>query len=272
MPGCFLRESVVAYNPSSIFSATSNTAWGLVMKKLLVPLLFSLPFVSLAADYQSTLLVQTGKLRESDLIVRTVSDLESNRICLAFYVRTTGTSPMISCYDVTSGFRSKIAQVGHYKEGKMVIRKIKDSVNDVSCLVAYVTVAGTSPSIQCYKSNVTAGKFRTSDAIISNGHLREGDLDVHKIIDSDSGQACVIAYVDTEGTSPSMQCYGSVASGKGGLVQSGQMREGDLIVRKINDQANHKECLITYVSTQGTSPHIYCAEQYASMSSTPPKK
>ncbi|MEN8762330.1 MAG: hypothetical protein ABF290_07830, partial [Thiogranum sp.] len=133
------------------------------MKKLLALMLFSLPFITLAADYQSTLLVQTGKLRESDLIVRTISDLESNRICLAFYVRTTGTSPMISCYDVKSGFRSKIDQVGHYKEGKMVIRKIKDSVNDVSCLVSYVTVAVTSPSIQCYKSNVTAGKFRTSD-------------------------------------------------------------------------------------------------------------
>ena len=231
------------------------------MKKLLVLLLFSLPFASLAADYQSTLLVQTGKLRESDLIIRTISDLESNRICLAFYVRTTGTSPMISCYDVKSGFRSKIDQVGHYKEGKMVIRKIKDSINGVACLVTYVTVAGTSPSIQCYKS-ATAGKFRTSDAIISNGHLREGDLDVHKIIDPDSGQACVIAYVDTEGTSPSLQCYGSVAGGKGGLVQSSQMREGDLIVRKVNDQANRRECLITYVSTQGTSPHIYCAEQY----------
>jgi hypothetical protein len=152
----------------------------------------------------------------------------------------------------------------------MVIRKIKDSVNDVSCLVTYVMVAGTSPSIQCYKS-ATAAKFRTSDAIVSNGHLREGDLDVHKIIDSDSGQACVIAYVDTEGTSPSLQCYSSIAGGKGGLVQSGQMREGDLIVRKVNDQANHKECLITYVSTKGTSPHIYCAEQYASASSMPKK-
>jgi hypothetical protein len=238
------------------------------MKKLLVLLLSSLPFVALAAEYQSTLLVQTGKLRESDLIVRTISDLESNRICLAFYVRTSGTSPMISCYDVKSGFRSKINQVGHYKEGKMVIRKIKDSVNDVSCLVTYVMVAGTSPSIQCYTSNKGAAKFRTSDAIVSNGHLREGDLDVHKIIDPDSGQACVIAYVDTEGTSPSVQCYRSVAGGKGGLVQSHQLREGDLIVRKVSDQANRKECLITYVSTEGTSPHIYCAEQYATASAS----
>ncbi len=239
------------------------------MKKLLIVFLSSLPFVALAADYQSTLLVQTGKLRESDLIVRTISDLESNRICLAFYVRTGGTSPMISCYDVKSGFRSKINQVGHYKEGKMVIRKIKDAVNDVSCLVSYVMVAGTSPSIQCYTSKATA-QFRTSDAIVSNGHLREGDLDVHKIIDPDSGQACVIAYVDTEGTSPSVACYASIAGGKGGLVQSSQMREGDLIVRKVIDQANRKECLITYVSTKGTSPHIYCAEQYAASASSLP--
>lgn len=238
------------------------------MKKLLVLLLLSLPYYSLAAEYQSTLLVQTGKLRESDLIIRTISDLESNRICLAFYVRTTGTSPMISCYDVKSGFRSKIDQVGHFKEGKMVLRKIKDSINGVSCLVAYVTVAGTSPAIQCYQSTTTA-KFRTSDAIVSSGHLREGDLEVHKILDPDSGQACVIAYVDTEGTSPSLHCFRSLAEGKGGLVQTNEMREGDLIVRKVADQANRKECLITYVSTEGTSPHIYCAEQYASASATP---
>jgi hypothetical protein len=262
-----LRASVVAYNQLRIFLLKSYTAWGSIMKKLLVVLLSSLPFVAFAADYQSTLLVQTGKLRESDLIVRTISDLESNRICLAFYIRTGGTSPMISCYDVKSGFRSKIHQVGHYKEGKMVIRKIKDSVNDVSCLVTYVMVAGTSPAIQCYTSKA-APKFRTTEAIISNGHLREGDLDVHKIVDGDSGQACVIAYVDTEGTSPSVACYPSVAAGKGGLVQSHQLREGDLIVRKVTDQANRKECLITYVSTPGTSPHIYCAELYATASAT----
>ena len=113
------------------------------MKKLLVFLVFSLPVLCQAADYQSTLLVQTGQLRESDLIIRTVSDLESNRICLAFYVRTTGTSPMISCYDVKSGFRSKIEQVGHYREGKLIIRKIKDSLNGQACLVAYVSTEGT---------------------------------------------------------------------------------------------------------------------------------
>ncbi len=98
---------------------------------------------------------------------------------------------------------------------------------------------------------------------MSNGHLREGDLDVHKIVDPDSTKTCVIAYVDTGGTSPSLECYDSLAKGRGGMVQGGYMREGDLIVRKVVDQSNNKECLITYVSTEGTSPHIYCAPQLA---------
>ncbi|HFD79276.1 MAG TPA: hypothetical protein ENK05_02630 [Gammaproteobacteria bacterium] len=229
------------------------------MKKLLLILLAAMPLVSMAGDYESTLLVQTGKLRESDLVVRTVSDLESNRICLAFYIRTTGTSPMISCYDVPSGFRSKISQVGHYKDGKLIIRKIKDEINDESCLVAYVSTAGTSPAIDCYHYD-KGPKFRSSEAMISNGHLREGDLEVYKIADPESHKTCVAAYVDTGGTSPSLQCYDSVGAGKGGLVQTDHMREGDLIVRKIVDQANRMECLITYVSTEGTSPHIYCAQ------------
>ena len=58
------------------------------MKRLVVSLVLWLPLLAAAADYESTLLVQTGKLRESDLIVRTISDLQSNKICLAFYVRT----------------------------------------------------------------------------------------------------------------------------------------------------------------------------------------
>ena len=76
------------------------------MKRLLALLLLGLPLIAPAEEYQSTLLVQTGSLRESDLIVRTVTDLESNKICLAFYVRTTGTSPVMSCYDIQGGFRS----------------------------------------------------------------------------------------------------------------------------------------------------------------------
>ncbi|MEN8206094.1 MAG: hypothetical protein ABFS24_08775, partial [Pseudomonadota bacterium] len=38
------------------------------------------------------------------------------------------------------------------------------------------------------------------------------------------------------------------------------LREGDLIVRKIVDHANKKECLISYVSTEGTSPSINCLD------------
>ena len=66
------------------------------MKKLFILLFLSMPFACLAEAYQSTLLVQTGQMRESDLIVRTITDLESSRICLAFYIRTTGTSPVMS--------------------------------------------------------------------------------------------------------------------------------------------------------------------------------
>ena len=127
------------------------------MKRLLALLMLGIAFAAQAGDYQSTLLVQTGQLRESDLIVRTISDLESNRICLAFYVRTTGTSPTLNCYDVVSGFRSNIGQVGHFKEGKLVVRKMRDFENGVTCLVAYVSTEGTSPALDCYK-NVTAAK------------------------------------------------------------------------------------------------------------------
>jgi hypothetical protein len=233
------------------------------MKRLLVLLLLGLPLASLAADYQSTLLVQTGKLRESDLVVRTVTDLESNRICLAFYVRTTGTSPVMSCYDAVSGFRSRISQVGHFKEDKLIVRKLKDTDNNVSCLVAYVSTAGTSPAINCYQSKASA-----KDSIVRGGHLREGDLDVYSILDTNSTKTCLIAYVGTGGVSPSLTCYNSNShsnsgfkDGGTGLVQNSHLQEGDLIVRKIVDNTNGKECLISYVSTVGTSPHIYCADE-----------
>jgi hypothetical protein len=225
------------------------------MKKLLALLLTGLPLVCMAADYQSTLLVQTGKLRESDLIVRTVTDLEDNKICLAFYVRTTGTSPVMSCYAATSGFRSNVSQVGHFKEGKLVVRKIKDSINNVSCLVAYVSTPGTSPVINCYESKMSA-----KEEIESTAHLREGDLDVYRIDDPDSSKSCLIAYVSTGGTAPSLSCYTNRVGVKGGMVQDSYLREGDLIVRKIVDQGNAQNCLITYVSTEGTSPYIFCSE------------
>jgi len=235
------------------------------MKRLLVFLLIGLPLSCLAADYQSTLLVQTGKLRESDLIVRTITDLEDSKICLAFYVRTTGTSPVMSCYQATSGYRSNISQVGHFKEGQLVVRKIKDSVNNVSCLVAYVSTPGTSPVINCYES-----KMSTKDEIVSSGHLREGDLDIYRIVDQDSTKSCLIAYVSTGGTAPSLTCYTNQSGVKGGMVQDSYLREGDLIVRKIVDQGNSQNCLITYVSTEGTSPYIFCSEnKYVAESKKP---
>ena len=221
------------------------------MKKLIIFLVTILPLVVLAEAYQSTLLVQTGKLRESDLIVRTVTDLESHKICQAFYVRTTGTSPVISCYDAVSGYASNVNQVGHFKEGQLVVRKIKDSVNDMACLVAYVSTEGTSPSIDCYKSR-QAGK----DDMVRNGHLSEGDLDVYRIIDADSTKTCLVGYVSVLGTSPALTCYNSVP-------------DGDLIVRKISDLANSMECLITYVSTEGTSPYIYCSQMPAGLRPAP---
>lgn len=223
------------------------------MKRLVFLLLASFPVISLAGDYQTSLVVQTGKYRESDLIIRTISDLETNKICLAFYVRTTGTSPAMNCYEGTSGFRTNINQVGHFKEGKLIIRKIKDSINNVSCLVAYVSTSGTSPAIDCYKSAMAP-----KDTLVRQGHLREGDLDVHRVVDPDSTETCLVAYVSTNSTSPALICYKSQPGGKGGLLQTSYLREGDLIVRKIVDEPNNKECLISYVSTEGTRSHIHC--------------
>lgn len=234
------------------------------MRKLLVLLLFGLPLICLAGENQSTLIVQTGKWRESDLIVRTISDLESQKICLAFYIRTRGTSPVTSCYDAKSGYRSNINQVGHFQEGELVLRKLKDYVNGVSCLVAYVSTPGTSPAIDCYQSKTGA-----NDAIVRDGHLREGDLDVRRIADPDSAKTCLVAYVSTSGTAPSLTCYQTQAGGKGDLTQIGQLREGDLIVRKIVDRTNRKACLITYVSTEGTSPHIHCFDEQSGFQPKP---
>ena len=225
------------------------------MKKLIIAMILGLPFICQAEAYQSTLLVQTGQMRESDLIVRTITDLESSIICLAFYIRTTGTSPVMNCYGAVSGFASNINQVGHFKEKQLIVRKMKDTLNDVSCLVAYVGTPGTSPSIDCYKSR-KSGK----DDLLRNGHLREGDLDVYRVVDKDSTKTCLIAYVGTGGTAPSLKCYNSQPESKGALVQNSYLREGDLIVRKIVDRANQKECLISYVSTEGTSPGINCSD------------
>ncbi len=220
-------------------------------------LLAALPLFCVAADYESTLLVQTGKLRESDLIVRTISDLQSNKICLAFYVRTAGTSSVMTCYDAVSGFRSNINQVGFFKEDELVVRKVKDLENGMSCLVAYISTPGTRPAIDCYKSPKPG-----EEAIARGGHVREGDLEVHRLSDPDSSRTCLIAYVSSGGTSPSLTCYPSLGQpGEGGMVQTSQLREGDLVVRKMIDAPNQKTCLITYVSTEGTSPYMYCFDE-----------
>jgi hypothetical protein len=93
---------------------------------------------------------------------------------------------------------------------------------------------------------------------VRDGHLQEGDLDIYRVVDKDSTKTCLVAYVSTGGTAPSLKCYNSQAGGPGGLVQTSFLREGDLIVRKIIDHANGKECLVSYVSTEGTSPSINC--------------
>ncbi len=230
------------------------------MKRWLACLLAALPMADLAADYQSTTLVQTGQLRESDLIVRTVTDLENNSVCLAFYIRTVGTSPAMTCYDAVPGFRSELHQVGHFTDGKLVVRKLHDSVNHVSCLVAYASTEGTSPVIECYKSREPAKR-----AIVRKGHLQQGDLHVHRIVDPETTKTCLVAYVAVGGTSPALTCYDSVGNGQGGLEQTGELREGDLLVRKIRDNDNRKECMITYVSTEGTSPFVYCLDKVAGL-------
>jgi hypothetical protein len=237
------------------------------MKWSVASVLVALPLLCSAADYESTLLVQTGKLRESDLIVRTISDLQSDKICLAFYVRTSGTSSVMTCYDAVSGFRSNINQVGFFKEDELIVRKVKDLENGVACLVAYISTPGTSPAIDCYKSMKPG-----SDAIVRGGHVREGDLEVHRVSDPDSNKTCLVAYVSSGGTSPSLTCYPSLGEpGEGGMVQTSQLHEGDLVVRKMIDPPNQKTCLITYVSTEGTSPYMYCFDERVG-GAPPPKQ
>ena len=136
------------------------------------------------------------------------------------------------------------------------MRKIKDRLNGVSCMVAYVSTEGTSPAINCYQSSSQA-----KDDIKRTGHLREGDLEIERVIDADSANTCLIAFVSVGSNTPQLVCYPSNPGDKGGLSQVGKMREGDLVVRKILDEANNKECLMSYVSTEGTSPYIYCFDK-----------
>ena len=224
------------------------------MKKLLISFLaLLLPVLSQAGDYSSQLVVQTGLLRESDLVVRNITDLVSKKTCLAFYIRTAGTSSVIDCYDVVGDFGTTIRQVGHIKQDDVIIRKIEDTKNRRVCLVAYVATAGTSPAVDCY---TTTHKFK--DNLDMSAHLREGDLSVRRISDTGAMRTCLVAYVNTKGTSPSVFCYASQPKGVGGLKQVSQMKEGDLVVRKIKDGANNKSCMVTYVSTAGTDTHLFC--------------
>ncbi len=228
------------------------------MKKLLALLMVGMPLIALAADFQSTLVVQTGELRESDLIVRNITDLGSHKTCLAFYIRTTGTSPVMTCYDAKSGFGAALTQMGHLKVGELIIRKLEDLKNGVACLVAYVSTPGTSPSIDCYPGTQQPAK----DSISETEHLHEGDLDVRRISDPAGMRTCLVAYVNTKGTSPSVLCYPSQPGAQGGsLRQVSYLREGDLVVRKVFDSADKKACMVTYVSTEGTSSHLFCYDE-----------
>ncbi|MCP4285451.1 MAG: hypothetical protein GY792_13505 [Gammaproteobacteria bacterium] len=226
------------------------------MKRWIALLMLALPLASLAGEYEQSLLVETGKIREGDLQVRNVTDLGSSMTCLAFYIRTSGTSPIIYCYPAASGLGANLRQVDHLKSDDLVIRKLEDTKNKMSCLVAYISTPGTSPAVDCYPY-----KQRFKDHMAEAGHLREGDLDVRRIIDSGNKKTCLVAYVRTEGTAPSVICYDSEAGIKGGLYQSSLLKAGDLVVRKITDTVSKKSCLVTYVSTAGTSAHLYCYDE-----------
>lgn len=226
------------------------------MKRLLGLLTCLLPLSAAAGEFSSTLVVQTGFLREGDLIVRNITDLVSKKTCMTFYIRTAGTSPVTDCYDVIGEFGADVRQAAHVKEGELVIRKMEDSKNNRACLVAYVSTPGTSPAVHCY---TTAHRFK--EGLTIDSHVREGDLDVHRILDPSANTTCLVAFVDTKGTSPSTFCYPSVPQGAGPLRQESALKEGDLVVRKISDGANKKACLVSYVSTEGTSSRMYCFDR-----------
>jgi hypothetical protein len=218
-------------------------------------LALALPLVA-GADYSSQLVVQTGLLRESDLVVRNVTDLISKKTCLAFYIRTPGTSSVIDCYDVVGDFGTTVRQVGHIKEDEVIIRKIEDTKNNRVCLVAYVATPGTAPAVDCY--TITT---RFKDNLEVSAHLREGDMNVRQISDPGAMRTCLVAYIATKGTSPSVFCYASRPKGEGSLRQVSYMKEGDLVVRKIQDTGNKKACMVTYVSTAGTSSNLFCFDE-----------
>jgi len=222
------------------------------MKRLLGSLLLAVPLAA-AGEFRPSLVIETGVLKESDLIVRNITDLNSRKTCMVFYIRTAGTSPTVTCYDVVGAFGATLAQVGHFKEGNLIVRKIQDSTNNMACLVAYVSTPGTAPSISCF-----AGNAGVRESLSQTAHLHEGDLDVRVIVDADSVKRCLVAYVDTPGTAPAVLCYDARESGPSGLHQASYTREGDLVVRKIVDQGSGKACIVSYVSTEGTKPSLFC--------------
>lgn len=225
--------------------------------RFFVAISITITFVTTAiAEYSSQLVVQTGLLLESDLVVRNVTDLISKKTCLAFYIRTPGTNSLIDCYDIVGEFGTTIRQVGHFKEDDVIIRKIEDIKNNRICLVAYVATVGTSPAVDCY--TVTE---RFKDSLEVTAHLREGDMSISQISDPGAMRTCLVAYVSTKGTSPAVSCYTSISKSGGMLRQVSAMREGDLVVRKIKDTANKRACMVTYVSTQGTSSNIFCFDE-----------
>jgi len=223
------------------------------MKRLFALVALCLPLLSHAGKFESSLVVQTGQMRESDLIVRNITDLTSKKTCLTFYIRTAGTSPTTQCYDAASGFGANLTQVGHIAEDDLVVRKLEDTKNGVFCLVAYVSTPSTSPAVACYPN-----KQQFKDNMVEAGHLREGDLDVRRVVDAGNNKTCLVAYVTTKGTSPSVVCYDAPAGKKGGLFQVSHLKEGDLVVRKVIDTEGKKACLVSYVSTPGTSSNLYC--------------
>jgi len=226
------------------------------MKRIIGLFGFLVPLLAVAGEFSSTLVVQTGYLREGDLVVRNITDLVSKKTCLTFYIRTAGTSPVTDCYDVVGDFGADVRQAAHLKEGELVIRKVEDTKNNRACLVAYVTTPGTAPAVHCY---TTAHRFK--EGLQIDSHLREGDLDVHRISDASANTTCLVAFVKTKGTSPSTFCYPTVPQGVGPLRQENELKEGDLVVRKIMDGANGKACLVSYVSTEGTSSRMFCFDR-----------
>lgn len=226
------------------------------MKRIMGLVGFLVPLLVNAGEFSSTLVVQTGYLREGDLVVRNITDLISKKTCLTFYIRTGGTSPVTDCYEVVGDFGADVRQAAHMKEGELIIRKVEDTKNNRACLVAYVSTPGTAPAVHCYTS---AHRFK--EGLQIDSHLREGDLDVHRISDASANTTCLVAFVKTKGTSPSTFCYPTIPQGVGPLLQEHELKEGDLVVRKIRDGANGKACLVSYVSTEGTSSRMYCFDR-----------